>query len=282
MRLFYDRRDEQFAVRRGDRRLYWLDDLGAAPLTEASPEDEGFLFAGARPMDDYERLVGRLPLVHDRPSDRAPLLRLDTVLEGLERSGAKLLAPRTWTLALDRPLPPDLTYPLFLRTPQSSWKLGGKISRVRNERELAEECVALRRGFQWDAPILAREWLELAPAGDSAHGPVPQEVRVWIVDQVPCAWSFHHMHVMPRPVGFPPSEAELRELSLLGAEVGRAFLSRLVVADFARAQDGRWWFIEAGPGSCAGTAHEEVFKAVASALFGVASALPGNALGGQL
>jgi hypothetical protein len=35
---------------------------------------------------------------------------------------------------------------------------------------------------------------------------------------------------------------------------------RLVAADFARGRDGRWWFIEAGPGSCAGTAHEAVFS----------------------
>lgn len=61
MRLFYDARDERVSERRGDRRLYWLDDLGAVPLAEARPDDAGFLFAGARPMDDYERLVGRLP-----------------------------------------------------------------------------------------------------------------------------------------------------------------------------------------------------------------------------
>lgn len=204
------------------------------------------------------------------------------MLEALERTGAKLRAPRTWALTLDRQPPRDLTYPLFLRTPRSSWKLGGTISHVRNECELLDECVALRRGFQWDATILAREWLDLAPAGESAHGPVPQEVRVWIVDQLPRAWSFHHLHVVPRPAGFPPSEAELSELSRLGAEVGRAFTSRLVVADFARARDGSWWFIEAGPGSCAGTAHEEVFKAVASALLGVALVLQGDTVGGRL
>lgn len=48
----------------------------------------------------------------------------------------------------------------------------------------------------------------------------------------------------------------------------RAFTSRLVVADFARDVSGAWWFNEAGPGSCAGTAHEAVFKHVASRLLG--------------
>ena len=31
---------------------------------------------------------------------------------------------------------------------------------------------------------------------------------------------------------------------------------------------GGWAFLEAGPGSCAGTVHEAVFKAVASRLLG--------------
>jgi hypothetical protein len=282
VRLFYDARDEQVSERRGDRRLYWLDDLGASPITEARSVDEGFVFAGARPIDDYEWLVAQLPRMRDRPAERAPLLRLDTVLSTLERNEVNVPAPRTWSLSLDAPIPSDLRFPLFLRTPLSSWKLGGMISRVRNARELEEERTALRRAFQWDATILAREWLDLATAGEASHGPVPQEVRVWIVDQRPCAWSFHHLHVVPRPIGFPPSEDELRTLSKLAAEVGRAFTSRLVAADFARARDGRWWFIEAGPGSCAGTAHEIVFKAVASALLGVVREIPGDSAGGSL
>lgn len=105
---------------------------------------------------------------------------------------------------------------------------------------------------------------------------------MWIVDQVPRAWSFHHLHVVPRPADFPPSQDDLRDLARLGGDVGRAFASRLVVADFARAKDGRWWFIEAGPGSCAGTAHEGVFKHVASALVGLAKLLPGDEVGGPL
>ena len=60
-------------------------------------------------------------------------------------------------------------------------------------------------------------------------------------------------------------------LRQLAGTVGSAFRSRLVVADFARGQDGRWWFIEAGPGSCAGTGHEAVFKAVARRLRGEAA-----------
>lgn len=282
MRLFYDSRDEQVAERRGDRRLYWLDDLGAVALTEARHDDEGFLFAGARSIEDYERLIAKLPRIRDRSPERGPLLRLDSVLDALERARVLVPAPRTWRLALDQPLPRDFRFPLFLRTPQSSWKLGGKISKVRDERELLEESQALRRSFQWDATILAREWLELAPAGDSAQGPVPQEVRVWIVDQTPRAWSFHHLHVVPRPAGFPLSADDLVELSRLARDVARAFTSRLVAADFARAIDGRWWFIEAGPGSCAGTAHEAVFKNVASMLAGARCGLAADDVGGPL
>lgn len=282
MKLYYDPRDQRPGDRRGDLRLYWLDDLGAVPIAEAQPVDEGFLFAGARPVTDYARLVGGLPRLRDRPDERSVLLRLDSVLEAMERAGATVTSPRTWHLRLDAPLPRDLRYPLFLRTPQSSWKLGGKISRVRDERELREECVALRRAFQWDATILAREWLELARAGESPHGPVPQEVRTWIVDRVPCAWSFHHLHVVPSPAGFPLASADVDKLSHGAIEVGRAFSSRLVVADFARGTDGRWWFIEAGPGSCAGTGHEAVFKHVARTLLGEASSLEAGSVGGPL
>src|SRR5688572_23031955 len=105
--------------------MYWLDDLGAAPITEARAADEGFVFGGSRPIEDYERLVAPCPRLRDRPAERAPLLRLDAVLDVLTRSGTDVPAPRTWSLTLDAPLPRDLTFPLFLRTAQSSWKLGG-------------------------------------------------------------------------------------------------------------------------------------------------------------
>jgi hypothetical protein len=111
---------------------------------------------------------------------------------------------------------------------------------------------------------------------------VPQEVRTWVVDGVPFAWSFHYLHAVPKPAGFPPSAGDLATLRRLAGEVGSAFRSRLVVADFARGEDGHWWFIEAGPGSCAGTGHEGVFKAVARGLRGQGTELPGDAMGGPL
>jgi hypothetical protein len=180
-------------------------------------------------------------------------------------------------------MPDDLTYPLFVRTAESSWKKGGQISRVKTSKELEAEAALLRRALGWDATILAREWLDLALAGEGRYGPVPQEVRTWIVDRVPFAWSFHHLHIVPRPQGLPPSADDLTVLRRLSAEVGSAFCSRLVVADFARGLDGQWWFIEAGPGSCAGTDHEGVFKAVASKLRGEDVAVTGgDRVGGLL
>ena len=74
------------------------------------------------------------------------------------------------------------------------------------------------------------------------------------------------LHIVPTPKGFPLSPADLVTLRRLAGKVASAFRSRLVVADFARGVDNRWWFIEAGPGSCAGTGHEAVFKAVARRL----------------
>jgi hypothetical protein len=282
MDLFYDPRDDHYHERIGSRILYWLDDLGAVPLDEADPEAAGFLFAGARPLDDYRLLVARLPVVRDRPEEREPLLRLDTVLQILATAGVGVPSPRTWVLPLDAPLPDDLTFPLFVRTAESSWKKGGHISRVRTVRELEDEAAVLRRALGWDATILARQWLDLATAGEGRYGPLPQEVRTWVVDGVPFAWSFHYMHVVARPKGFPPSAADLATLRQQAGEVASAFRSRLVVADFARGLDGRWWFIEPGPGSCAGTDHEAVFKAVARRLRGEEAKLEGDEVGGLL
>jgi hypothetical protein len=282
MQLLYDARDDPYHERVGSRILYWLDDLDAVPLEEADRTRPGFLFAGARPIEDYRELVAAWPLVRDRPEERLPLLRLDAVLQTLSSAGVCVPMPRIWVLPLDAPLPEDLAFPLFVRTAESSWKRGGRISRVRSTEELEEEAAMLRRALGWDAVVLAREWLGLAPAGEGRHGPVPQEVRTWVVDGVPFAWSFHHLHLVPRPAGFPPAAGDLEALRRLAGEVASAFRSQLVVADFARGVDGNWWFIEAGPGSCAGTAHEAVFKAVARRVRGEQPELPGNPVGGLL
>jgi hypothetical protein len=135
---------------------------------------------------------------------------------------------------------------------------------------------------RWDALILAREWLDLAPAGQGMYGPIPQEVRIWIVDGVPYAWSFHYVNVLKAPRGFPPSKEDLRDLAEMASRVGAAFRSRLIAADFARLRRGGWCFIEAGPGSCAGTGHEAVFKAVARRLRGEHPSLLRDVVGGPL
>jgi hypothetical protein len=282
MQLLYDPRDDACHERLGSQLLYWLDDLGALPLDEADPSSDGFLFAGARPIEDYRRLVSRLPLVRDRLEEREPLLRLDAVLQALDHPSVRVPSPRTWTLPLDAPLPDDLTFPLFVRTAGTSWKKGGRIARVRTPAELETEASLLRRAFGWDEIILAREWLDLASAGESRYGPVAQEVRTWVVDGEPFAWSFHHLHIVPRPRGFPLAVGDRATLRRLAGEVASGFRSRLVVADFARGSDGRWWFIEAGPGSCAGTGHEAVFKAVAYRLRGEEAELLGDTVGGLL
>lgn len=282
MRLLYDPRDDCYHERLGSRILYWLDDLGAVPLNEADPDQPGFLFAGARPIEDYRDLVVEYPLFRDRPDEREPLLRLDGVLAAVHRAGVRVPSARSWVLPLDAPLPDDLTFPLFLRTTESSMKKGGHISRVRNRTELGTEAAELRRALGWDAIVLARQWLDLEPAGESHYCQVPQEVRVWVVDGVPTAWSFHYMQAVEKPIGFPPTTNDLTVLRRQAAAVASAFRSRLVAADFARGRNGTWWWIEAGPGSCAGTAHERVFKAVASQLKGERTEFAGDAVGGLL
>ena len=122
MQLYYDERDDEYHKAHGSQILYWLNDLGAKLLSEAKPSDQGFLFAGARSIEDHRRLVDNLPLVRDRPEEREPLLRLDSVLDALSAASVTVPTPRTWRLPLDKPLSEDLTFPLFVRTAQSSWK----------------------------------------------------------------------------------------------------------------------------------------------------------------
>jgi hypothetical protein len=174
LKLFYDPRDDRYHEKAGSQVLYWLDDVGACPLNEADPREVGFLFAGARPIEDYRQLVAEVPFVRDRPEERQPLLRLDHVLQAIERAGISVPSPQTWPLSLDQPLPNDLTFPLFVRTAESSWKKGGKISRVRTPKELEEEagllrvcCVVLSVGTPpswcgsgWILPPPAREGTE--------------------------------------------------------------------------------------------------------------------------
>lgn len=280
MHLYYDARDDATHEARGSQILYWLDDLDARPISEAYADSTGFLFAGSRGIEDYRELIAQYPLLRDRPGKREPLLKLDGVLSTLDAAGVQVPTPRTWIIPPDSPIPDDITFPLFVRTAETSMKLGGQISRVRNQRELVDEMSELRRALKWDAVILAREWLDLAPAGEGTYGPVPQEVRVWVVDGVPAAWSFHHLHIMPKPDGFPPTSAELAHIRDIAARIGSAFNSRLVAVDVAKTVAGEWVFIEAGPGSCAGTSHEMVFKAVASRLIDQNWEFTGDTVGG--
>jgi hypothetical protein len=271
MHLAYDERDLGYARKRGSRHLDWLIELGAAPLSSIAKEDECFLFAGARSIEDYRDLTaGRLRL-RDTAGEREPLLRLDSVLARLAHAGVDVPTARTWRIEIDSPVPSDLQFPLFVRTAATSWKLGGTISKVKNMKELEAEASALRRAIQWDATILARQWLDLAIAGRSVYGPVPREVRVWVVDDKAHAWSFHHLNIVKNPEGFPPSPDDLAQFRTLAESVAFAFRSRLVAADFAQRTTGQWTFIEAGPGSCAGCGHEAVFKSVARQLSGRAS-----------
>lgn len=84
------------------------------------------------------------------------------------------------------------------------------------------------------------------------------------------------------PRGFPPQANDLALLSNNATQVGSAFSSRLIAADFVRDRSGKWHFLEAGPGAVAGTAHEAVFKYVGDIVQGGKPSLHGDAVGGPL
>jgi hypothetical protein len=282
MKLLYDKNDLAHAEKLRDHRLDWLMELGATELSEAQPADEGFLFAYQHGNEHYRQLVSDRPNIFDRPEQREELICLDHVLQRLSDRGIDVPSPKTWIIGVDDPPPMDLEFPLFVRTPRSSWKRGGTQGRAKNLKELSDEIELLRRAFGWDTPILARQWINVAVAGKFMFGDAPQEIRVWIVDQRPVAWSFHYLHVVPTPKGFPPKSGDLQLIADLAARVGSAFSSRLIVADFVRDRDRKWWFLEAGPGSAAGTAHGAVFKFVADQLRGNDTACESDAVGGSL
>ena len=282
MKLLYDNNDLKHAKKLGDNRLRWLQELGATEICEAAPDAPGFLFSYDLGLEHLETQVGNRPNVHDRPDEREELLSLDHILGQLAQSEINVPTPKTWILRIDEEPPSDLEFPLFVRTPKSSWKRGGDQARVRNLKELSDEVELLRRQFGWDSPILARQWLDIAVAGKWMFGNAPQEIRVWVVDHKAAAWSFHYLHAVPNPKGFPPSNEDLALLRELAARVTSPFRSRLIVTDFVRDKRGGWHFLEAGPGAVAGTAHEEVFKHVAAKLIGQQRDLEGDDVGGPL
>lgn len=282
MKLFYDRNDLANASKLRDDRFRWLRELGAAELSESKPEDSGFLFTYEHGEAHLLKQVEHRPGIHDRPAERCELVHLDAVLQILNEHNVSVPMPKTWVIGIDDAPPADLTFPLFLRTPKSSWKRGGEQGKVRNLRELNDEAELLRRAFGWDTPVIAREWLDIAVAGQWMFGDAPQEIRTWIVDSRPLAWNFHYLDAVRDPIGFPPSGDDLAQLKAMAASVAAPFKSRLVAADFVRDVTGNWYFMEAGPGAAAGTSHEQVFKFVARSLVGAAAALDADPVGGPL
>jgi hypothetical protein len=281
--LLYDSRDLVFAEKLRDKRFQWLQEMGASELGELAFHVRGFLFGYEQGQEKLNEQVGNRPNVHDRPEEREELRCLDQVLFRLAQASVDVPTPRTWVIEMDRDMPSDLQFPLFLRTPTSSWKRGGYQGRVRNVNELVEEVELLRRAFGWNVSILAREWIDFAVAGEWMYGKVPQEIRVWIVAQMPVAWSFHYTHVVKGPKGFPPKNKDLEQLRELARRVASPFRSRLIAADFACDRRGQWHLVEAGAGACSGTGHEAVFKFVARRLVSTDAILQhGDKVGGSL
>ena len=282
VKLLYDKNDIPDSQRLGDGRFVWLRELGACEISEIPLNGPGFLFGYERDSMPYQQVVGSRPNVRDRPDERQELVCLTDVLLRLDQNGITIPTPRTWKIRIDDPLPGDLEVPLFLRTPKSSWKRGGSQARVKNPKELDDEMQLLRRAFGWDIPILAREWIDVAVAGQWMFGDAPQEIRVWIVDRRPVAWSFHYLHVVKSREGFPPTAGDLSMISEWAGKIGSVFKSRLICADFIRDRKGRWHFLEAAPGAVCGTAHEGVFKFVGESLRGNTRTIYEDSVGGLL
>ncbi len=136
MKLFYDSDDFPDAKKLKDERLKWLQEIGATDLQEADPQATGFLFGYWHGAGHLQRLGERYPNIRDRPEEKEELIRLDRILERLAEQGIEVPTPRTWVLRVDEEPPADLEFPLFVRTPVSSWKRGGDQAKVRNLKQL--------------------------------------------------------------------------------------------------------------------------------------------------
>ena len=154
MKLLYDKNNLPDARQAARHSLRLVALSGVVDLSEASPAEPAFLFAYERGDEHYRRLVEHRSFVLDRPEERYELIRLDDILRRLAEREIDLPQPRTWIIDVDDAPPADLEFPLFVRTPKSSWKRGGGQARVNNLRQLSDEAELLRRAFGWDTPIL--------------------------------------------------------------------------------------------------------------------------------
>lgn len=282
MQLLFHTSDLETAVKLGDKRLQWLREIGAAELSQSTCKERGFLFCYDRGENTYRDRIANHPLVMERPESIGELLSLDKVLSHLQQKSIAIQTPQTWVVNLDEPLPKDLSYPVFVRTAKSSWKRGGRQSRVENEQQLIEEMELLRQAFDWDATILIRQWLDLAIVGEWRYGEVPREIRVWVVDGVPVAWSFHYLGAVTNPKGLSLGDADRQLLRREAKKIASPFSARLLAIDFVQTKQNDWFFLELAPGAMAGTAHESVFKFVAKSLRGDSTICPSNDVGGPL
>ena len=105
----------------GCRTSNWLDDLVREALERGPPGGRGVPVRGppARSPITGDWSPGSPPSGTD-PGERAPLLALDGALDALREANVDVPTPRTWRLPLDTPFPADLTFPLFVRTAESS------------------------------------------------------------------------------------------------------------------------------------------------------------------
>jgi hypothetical protein len=165
MRLLYDSSDFPHAKKLKDERFQWLQELGATDVRKEASEVSGFLFGYWHGLDHLRAMAASYPNIRDTPAEKEELVRLDHVLGRLDEHGIKVPTPKTWILQIDDEPPTDLEFPLFVRTPVSSWKRGGDQAKVRNLKELNDEVELLRRAFGWNVPILVRQWLNIAVAG---------------------------------------------------------------------------------------------------------------------
>lgn len=89
---------------------------------------------------------------------------------------------------------------------------------------------------------------------------------MWVAKQTPVVWTFHYWEACPNAIGFPLNEEDRSILREWADQISALFTSPLLALDFVLDTAGRWHFLEAAPGGCAGMTHRRAFEVICAKL----------------